>query len=1704
MKSLLNECVEKTRRSRRNYRRYLSVFLVLALVTTLGVNWGLHRNGISATAAYTCGQAEHQHTEECFSKVLTCGYEEGQAIAGHTHTDECYQQQEDLTCDQTEHSHFDSCYDEDGNLICTLPEHTHSASCYTAESVLVCGKEEGEGAGTHAHTDACYTEELTCGLEEHTHTVSCIIDTTADTETASVWKATLPSSLSGVWADDLISVARSQLGYTESTVNMIVVNEDTQATRGYTRYGAWYGDPYGDWCAMFVSFCLNYADIPTSAVPEKAECSSWITALTNLGLYKSAASYTPVAGDIIFFDVNGDGTSDHVGIVESITGSTITTIEGNSSDKVKENTYSINNPTIVGYGVLPENPDNTSNAKTSSLDFGENEEDDSAIMPASDDANSTGIDLNEYITSANFQKKNGNMWVDSMEFTTSDQARGTLNFENIYTSTLQANSNTVYVDLPAGIDCSRFTGEYDTYDGGTHSGKYHYELNSDGSYRIVLVLDDDYVSNAGDVIGGSLQFQFYWDADKIPEDGKVPVKIGDYDGEIKVEKSENDKGDTSSANYKIDKTAGGVSYSDDGKTAYIDYTITLTVKKTMSSPITMKDILSGVGFEYDSQYGVKATNASGTSINANYKTTTSTDSGASTNIELWTGESGTYTLNYRVKTTSNIDASNPDYSKLTSQVYNKIVVPEDGDSQTSAETWTSTTTGTVNKQGQLVTGTKGTYIDYTVYLNAGAIIKNLKTPANFTDTLPDTLELQGNVTVKQYDVKGNVVSTTTATVDGQNISYTTPTGQYYYIITYRTMVKDSDKLPIGSTVIKNDGKSTGGIDGSSSSGVEVKNHVLKKAFSDQKISQDDNGTWINTMNWTSTINVKSSLKGYVYEDYSGLYWDQSSNTAPTMTMSDAQRAAIVVTDANGNKVDSNNYTVTTSNHATGYTSDGLFKLTFTADVTGPVTISYQTTADLTRFTDGVDVSFRNFAILEKDGHYDYDQADSTKIIFRRQSKDYVHKYGSTYTVDSTGKVQLEPGQNTLTWTIQANESRTLHSDLLITDVIADGLTYVEGSLKVTEGISYGKSVETSYDEATKTLTIKIPADAYSGTGFSNAVIITYDTKLPDSFFEKGDTTISVKNTAKIDFNGQTSQSTFTQEVTRQVVGKSGSYDKVNKILSYNIVINPDGSTLNSGKSLKVEDTLSGQYDADKEVVKNVSLASLDVYTAVKSTDSSGKVTVKPGAYVKTMTEVDSHPDDFQYVYDDDTKTFTTYLPDRTAYVIVAKYSVDVDVADTVNLKNAVTLTGENSWSKEDSSTKITQDTTGETHTNKHTLVVAKHDLASYETMPSGAEFKLEQYKDNSWSDFSSTDTTSATQATGANGKASWYGIDFGVLYKLTETKAPDGYVIDNTPTYFVVVRESQKNSLSLTLPSGVDKDSVKIYTVKDDTASKQYYANIEIDRYDAKDTSKVDPSQISVTKEWVDSSGKKVTGAAALATMPDITVTLTKHVPKSANTVTVTGDGSSSTISVNNGGYIVFKGVRAFRFGDSAQESQKYTFSCTDSSVSYTRSEYQSDDTYTVTVGPINGNCTITSSALYWDSCYTNMVTTEGGTAPEGTVDTVIGTATLNAENNWYYLWENLDITTTGVTYSITETSVNGYTATYTVNGNKLQPGATFTPGITGDKVVITNTANPVYSLPSTGGPGTLLYTTLGLALITLALLYGISLRRRRERGARS
>ena len=86
-------------------------------------------------------------------------------------------------------------------------------------------------------------------------------------------------------------------------------------------------------------------------MPKFSLCDDGIAWFQNKGKWKSRG-YSPEPGTLIFFDWNGDGTSDHVGIVEKTEGSTVYTVEGNSSDAVNQRSYSINNGTIMGYGIL--------------------------------------------------------------------------------------------------------------------------------------------------------------------------------------------------------------------------------------------------------------------------------------------------------------------------------------------------------------------------------------------------------------------------------------------------------------------------------------------------------------------------------------------------------------------------------------------------------------------------------------------------------------------------------------------------------------------------------------------------------------------------------------------------------------------------------------------------------------------------------------------------------------------------------------------------------------------------------------------------------------------------------------------------------------------------------------------------------------------------------------------------------------------------------------------------------------------------------------------------------------------------------------------------------------------------------------------------------------------------------------------------------
>ena len=578
MKDIINGLIERFRRQHVQARRYVAMMLVLALLTTLFVNWQLHGVGISMTADYHCGYEEHQHTAACYEKVLTCGYEEGEPETPvtssdssadpvsaysaeepeepvqtepetiwvpHEHTDACYEEHRVLTCCQEEHEHTDDCFDEYGALICGEFEHIHDDSCYTTEYELVCGLDEGElveepnpayqempasrpvvdlptePAETtpdepvlHHHTDACYTEELVCTIPEHHHTVECLADTQADVETAEEWQAAANVALNGNWAEDLLTVAKSQLDYQQSDKNFKLDVEDQQVLRGYSRYGAWYGNPYGAWDVMFLSYCLHFAGVPQTVVPQRAGVMALHSDLRGSQWLTDADGSTARPGDIVIYntltteqvavdessygiallDLDEDPdtaaqltasepqvdtrtvTTETVGVVSAVDpdAGTLTVISGNVDGKVAEVPVAMSDVTSVisvtgAYAaettaVAPEDPAGSQEKLDGSYALLEDEDGFGATVDWVGDADPYGIallaagddhDLKTWITDVNYEKTtDGKTWtsIGAGSVTVDSGTRVRVNLKyTVKPGVLTPTHNTLTYQLPKGL-----------------------------------------------------------------------------------------------------------------------------------------------------------------------------------------------------------------------------------------------------------------------------------------------------------------------------------------------------------------------------------------------------------------------------------------------------------------------------------------------------------------------------------------------------------------------------------------------------------------------------------------------------------------------------------------------------------------------------------------------------------------------------------------------------------------------------------------------------------------------------------------------------------------------------------------------------------------------------------------------------------------------------------------------------------------------------------------------------------------------------------------------------------------------------------------------------------------------------------------------------------------------------------------------------
>ena len=453
MEGVNNDYLGKHKKFRLDSKKLAALFFISAFIVAIIVFWWLKLVGITVTGDTFCSVAEHSHSDECYISELVCGFDE-----------------------------------------------TSTNSSAVDETT----------AQLHAHSDGCYQKTLVCTKTEHTHSQACFSDKTADVETVSDWLKTLEDvEITNNIPENLIAVAMSQKGYEESQKNFEYDSDGDK--KGYTRYGEWYGNPYGSWNAMFVSFCLHYAPINNAHELKADGAESLKIAWQNRGVYSPKSEHSPERGDIVFIDNDADKTADTVGIALSSDGKSLVVVMGDSNNKVETINIS-NTESIVGYGLTGElsfatDTEYRAEEKEPTTGTEETEHEAPPLMlfnsaPANtEEPNITYInDLTTVVKAVQFKTTEGEVidnnstvyigqtYVVSMEFAEKNTGSEWIQFRH-------DEDHQLHYQIPSNIHCEPFT-EWHPITAKTENGTIEdvgeYFINEDG--MLIVVFEDDPVT----------------------------------------------------------------------------------------------------------------------------------------------------------------------------------------------------------------------------------------------------------------------------------------------------------------------------------------------------------------------------------------------------------------------------------------------------------------------------------------------------------------------------------------------------------------------------------------------------------------------------------------------------------------------------------------------------------------------------------------------------------------------------------------------------------------------------------------------------------------------------------------------------------------------------------------------------------------------------------------------------------------------------------------------------------------------------------------------------------------------------------------------------------------------------------------------------------------------------------------------------------
>lgn len=823
-----------------------------------------------------------------------------------------------------------------------------------------------------------------------------------------------------------------------------------------------------------------------------------------------------------------------------------------------------------------------------------------------------------------------------------------------------------------------------------------------------------------------------------------------------------------------------------------------------------------------------------------------------------------------------------------------------------------------------------------------------------------------------------------------------------------------------------------------------------------------------------------------------------------------------------------------------------FEITFPngvpADTYGGKTIyfEYESYANVSNVTD--EATYKNTVSVTP--------PDSTS---KSNDATYTYKAPGVVKMDGDGKTgttSIVTTDGSLTWKVRVRLSADC-TTLTLTDNLPEGVTltglsFANQELTIGEGGSITGTLEgltirddsavTTGTDGKQTLSLTVTVSEGGTTPdylkANGEFYVVYTCKISDALLEAaqnaedhkvGTFTNCVTVTADSDAfppAEQTQEVTYTKPTSGlDLVNKGGVWVNDSRLLEYSMLLNPDGlDLLPNSDTLTLTDELSYYIgDATQKFDTALLPGSVVLYRAIQNEDgtwSRGNPITDWSWSVATRTEYGT-----QFY-----STITATIPDGTPLILEYAYTVwvpegsDFDNGSSTyyGIYNKATLSGVSGgydetrfdveWRDSETSAGITAD---------RAYIFYKVEEDSYGNRLAGAEFTLYDENGNALFIYTTDSDGSFIVQWQSEGNGGYQSFLHNTLYYVQETKAPAGYLLPDEPTkfyfYFSDATDTEHTLDTNMLPENAVDLSVTAYTA--------YVEN-----------TKIPLAEITVNKQWFSSDGTEITSTKSGSISFDLYQIASTTPPSSGSGGSESGgseSGGGTGVSyqyTSNGSTVVGSGtLSGIQVGSVVEITVTMTYDCTWWQPTVTLTGMVAIDEGTWTHGSTSiytCQATITEESVVVnvnDSAEKFRVSIEkisdpesgdtgsgdkeetGDNTPTEPSGTLYGTYTISQDNGW--TWSKDDLPLIG-------TDDNGNTVYYTYyvvehNGTNYSASYENNDGISSGTITIKNTEseNPAYTLPDTGGAGTTLYTIGGLLLTVgagLLLLYN-HLKRRKE-----